>query len=91
MVGHDAPADFVASTLDRIDDGAVCVPTASRSMFGVVNEFVRLAGYAHDDADGDINLVGLAMWLADTPMSPLYKRHISPDRELAALIETSNP
>ena len=86
LVGHDAPPDFIASALDRIGDGAVCVPTASRSMLGVVNEFVRLAGYALEDADGDLDLIGLAVWLADTPMSPLYKRHVSPDRELAALI-----
>ncbi len=26
------------------------------------------------------------MWLASIPCSPLYKRHISPHRELAALI-----
>jgi len=91
MLGHDAPADFTASTLDRIGDGAVCLPTASRSTLGVVNEFVRLAGYALDDADGDLDLISLAVRLAVTPMSPLYKRHISPDREFAALIQASRP
>jgi len=88
LAAHEAPADFISTTLDQIGDSVACLPTASRSTLGVVNEFVRHAGYALEDADGDIDLVGLALWLADTPMSPLYKRHISPDRELAALIET---
>jgi hypothetical protein len=88
LAAHGAPAEFIANTLDRIGDDAVCEPTASRSTLGVVNELVRHTGYALDDAEGDIDLVGLAVWLADTPMSPLYQRHVSPDRELAALIES---
>jgi hypothetical protein len=90
LAAHDAPAEFIASALDRTSDDAVCVPTESRSTLGVVNELVRHAGYALDDAGGDIDLVGLAVWLSNTPMSPLYKRRISPDRELAALIEKSS-
>lgn len=90
LAAHEAPADFIASTLDQIGDHVACLPTASRSTLGVVNEFVRHAGYALEDAGGDIDLVGLAVWLADMPMSPLYKRHISPDRELVALIEGSS-
>ncbi|MFN3257000.1 MAG: DUF6933 domain-containing protein [Ilumatobacter sp.] len=90
LAAHDAPAEFIASALDRTSDDAVCVPTESRSTLGVVNELVRHAGYALDDAGGDIDLVGLAVWLSNTPMSPLYKRRISPDRELTALIEKSS-
>lgn len=89
LVAHGAPADFISSTLERIGDSVTCLPTASRSTLGVVNEFVRLAGYALEDAGGDVDLLGLAVWLAETPMSPLYQRHVSPDRELAALIEGS--
>lgn len=30
--------------------------------------------------------IEVALWLAETPCGPLYKRHISPDRELAAAV-----
>ena len=45
-----------------------------------MNEFILLAGEA-----GIEDLTELAMFLARTPCSPLYKRHVSPDRELRAL------
>ncbi|WP_238672841.1 hypothetical protein [Micromonospora alfalfae] len=32
------------------------------------------------------DLVDLAVRLAATPCSPLYQRHVSPDRELAAIV-----
>ena len=35
----------------------------------------------------DDDLVALSVRLAETPMSPLYKRHISPDHELKALVD----
>ena len=35
------------------------------------------------DADG---LLELSLQLAGTPLGPLYQRHVSPDRELAALV-----
>jgi hypothetical protein len=34
------------------------------------------------------DLPSLATWLARTPCSPLYRSHTSPDRALAALIDT---
>ena len=37
-------------------------------MVGVLNEYVRLAGYAHDDVGSTPNLVSLSDWLARTPM-----------------------
>jgi hypothetical protein len=58
-------------------------------MVGVLNEYGRLAGYAHDDLDSTPNLVWLSDRLAQTPMRPLYKRHGSADRELAALIASA--
>jgi Domain of unknown function (DUF6933) len=60
-----------------------CGGTASRSVVGIVNEFTYLAdAWRQDEPD----LLALAMRLAATPSGPLYKRHISPDRELAALV-----
>ena len=49
-----------------------------------MNEFSFLADHHRADFGGD--LVELSVRL-ETPCSPLYKRHISPDRELAAVIQ----
>lgn len=57
---------------------------ASRSVLGVMNEFRFLAD-ACVRLDGESNPVALSLRLAMTPCGPLYKRHVSPDRELAAL------
>ncbi len=55
-----------------------------------MNEFSYLAEFdqAHERSDG---LVALAVRLAGTPCSPLYKRHTFPDRELAALVAAQLP
>jgi hypothetical protein len=58
-------------------------PTANRSVVGVLNEFAFLADVQRGDTDG---LFELSLQLAATPLGPLYKRHVSPDRELAALV-----
>jgi len=60
-------------------------PTANRSVVGTMNDFSFLADHHRGDFAGD--LLGLSVRLAETPCSPLYKSHISPDRELAAVIE----
>jgi hypothetical protein len=59
--------------------------TANRSVVGVMNEFVYLAE-VHRRSPPD--LLDLAMRLATTPCSPLYKRHVRPDRELHALVRS---
>jgi hypothetical protein len=59
--------------------------TASRSVVGVMTEFARLAE-VHHDAEPAMDLVGLAVRLAETPCGPLYGRNVSPDRELAAAL-----
>jgi hypothetical protein len=58
-------------------------------MVGVLNEDVRLAGYAHNDLRSTPDLVWLSDWLAKTPMGLLDQRHGSADRELAALITSA--
>jgi len=50
-----------------------------------MNELKYLAD-VHAKLDGGRDLLALSMRLAETPCGPLYKRHISPDRELAALV-----
>ena len=59
--------------------------TASRSVLGIMNEFGRLAAM-YRDYRGLTDLVTLALLLSETPCGPLYKRHVSPDRELDAAI-----
>ena len=57
--------------------------TASRSVLGVMNEFAHMAD-AYRSQHEVIDLVGLSLWLAHVPCSPLYKSHITPDRALLA-------
>lgn len=59
--------------------------TANRGVVGVMTEFARLAEI-HHDAEPAMDLVGLAVRLAETPCGPLYDRNVSPDRELAAAV-----
>lgn len=59
-------------------------PTANRSVVGVMNEFGYLAESVRDGYVDD--LLGLSVRLAATPCSPLYRGHVSPDRELAAFV-----
>lgn len=61
--------------------------TASRSLLGVMNEFTFLGNVHREDHGADDDLVALSVRLAETPMSPLYKRNISPDHELKALVD----
>jgi hypothetical protein len=57
--------------------------TANRSLVGVMNEFAHLADL---DRAENHDLLRLSMRLATTPCGPLFQRHISPDRELAAFL-----
>lgn len=59
--------------------------TANRSLLGSMNEFAFLAE-AHRTQGEDTDLLELSLTLARTPCSPLYSRHVSPDREVAALL-----
>ena len=59
--------------------------TSNRSVLGVMNEISYLGG-GYRLPHGVDDLVGLSLWLAETPCGPLYGRHGSPDRELAALV-----
>lgn len=76
---------FIDAELAEMSDGQ-WAKTASRSVLGIMNEFSFLASdFRHRH---DLDPVGLALWLAQTPCGPLYGRHISPDRELAAAVES---
>jgi hypothetical protein len=49
-----------------------------------MNEFTFLAEAYRGDTPG-LDLLALGLRLAATPCGPLYRKHVSPGRELAAL------
>lgn len=64
--------------------------TANRSIVGIMNEFTYLAGTYRGDTPAP-ELLEIAMRLATTPCGPLYSKHVSPDRELDALLRRLTP
>lgn len=84
LQAHSVPRDFVEAELAEMNEVRTA-KTASRSVLGVMNEFKFLAA-VHAEHEADVDLFSLSLRLAETPCSPLYQRHISPDRELAALV-----
>lgn len=74
---------FIAAELAEMDKGQ-WTKTANRSMIGVMNEFGFLANQWRQPWDSDP--VEVALWLAETPCGPLYRRQGSPDRELATAV-----
>ena len=59
--------------------------TANRSVVGIMNELTHLASHARPQAR-PAALIDLSCWLAQTPCSPLFGRHMSPDCELRAFV-----
>lgn len=82
---HGVPDALIQAELETMRHWQLG-PTNNRSRVGSLNEFASLASHARDDYPGP-DLIGLSMWLSKVPCSPLYQRHVSPDRELAALVE----
>jgi len=75
---------FIEVEIDAMAD-ARYAKTANRSVIGSMNEFRSLAE-AYRDHRGFDDLVALAVELSETPCGPLYERHVSPDRELDAVV-----
>ena len=50
-----------------------------------MNEFTYLAN-ADRHSGRPRDLTGLSVWLSQTPCSPLYKSHTSPDRALSVVV-----
>ena len=85
---HGVSDAFIDAEISKMSE-SLCMPTASRSMVGVVNEYVRLAEHANTRRGGTPDLARLSDWLAHTPMGPLRDRSGFPDLELAALVARS--
>ncbi len=83
---HGTPQAVIAEDLRQMRERRLA-KTANRSVVGIMNEFTFLANaYRGDTPTSD--LLALAIRLAATPCGPLYSKHVSPDRELAALLRS---
>lgn len=86
LAAHATSDAVIGEELELMRDHRIG-KTANRSVVGVMNEFAYLAEvYRGDTAATD--LLALAVRLAATPCGPLYRRHVSPDRELHALLRS---
>ncbi len=86
---HGVPRTFIDAELAQAADIGL-TKTDSRSVLGVMNEFAQLASWRKETVRSDDDLVDVALELAQVPTSPLYERHVSPDRELAAQVPRSD-
>jgi hypothetical protein len=89
LAAHGTPETIIGAELQQMRSCRLA-KTANRSVVGIMNEFTHLAETYHDDTQTP-DLLGLAMRLATTPCGPLYSKHISPDRELHALVHSIRP
>jgi hypothetical protein len=85
LATHGTPATIIDAELRQMRDRRIAT-TANRSVVGIMNEFSYLADVYR--ATAGPSLLDLSLRLATTPCSPLYKKNISPDRELAALVHS---
>ncbi|GII55502.1 hypothetical protein Pth03_38910 [Planotetraspora thailandica] len=84
-----APDMIIGEELQQMRDSRLA-KTANRSVVGIMNEFTYLAETYRGGTPAP-DLLGLAIRLAATPCGPLYSKHISPDRELQALLRSITP
>jgi hypothetical protein len=82
LAAHQVSRHFIDAELAQMADCQLAT-TSNRSVLGIMNEFTHLAD-TYRAPGREPNLIDLAVRLAATPCSPLYRRHVSPDRELAA-------
>lgn len=79
------PHEVVVQEIRRMADGSYS-KTASRSLLGSMNDFVRLAGYYRADGETE-DLLALSVYMAQAPCGPLFETHTSPDRAVLALLD----
>lgn len=78
------PEEFITHEINEMGTHQL-TKTANRSVLGTMNDFAYLAE-AHTTAKDPADLTELSLHLAQTPCGPLYRSHVSPDREIAAYI-----
>ncbi len=84
LEAHHIPASVIAAEVAATRNARLAT-TVNRSLIGSMNEFAFLAD-AHRTPQEDTDLLDLSLTLSRTPCSPLYNRHVSPDREVTALL-----
>jgi hypothetical protein len=84
LAAHGASRSFIDDEVAQMDDCQLAT-TKNRSLVGVMVEFTRLVE-AYRVPHTEPDLTALALQLAKTPCGPLYNGHVSPDRELVALL-----
>ncbi|URM97410.1 hypothetical protein LUW76_25340 [Actinomadura madurae] len=84
LAAQEIPEPVIDGELEQMREHHLS-KTASRSVVGVMNEFVHLANVFRAGVL-DPDLQDLSLRLATTPCGPLYARHVRPDRELQALL-----
>ena len=89
LAAHRTPQAVIDEELRQMRDRRLA-KTANRSVVGIINEFTYLAQADRGDTPVP-DLLALAIGLATTPCGPLYSKHVSPDRELAALLRSFAP
>jgi hypothetical protein len=89
LTAHEIPDLVIDEELRQMRDHRLA-KTANRSVVGIMNEFTFLAEAYRGDTPAP-DLLALAIRLAATPCGPLYSKHVSPDRELAALLRSIAP
>jgi hypothetical protein len=82
LAAHGVPQQFIDHELAQMNQVRY-TKTSNRRVVGIMNQFTYLAeGYREHLETKD--LLTLSLRLSETPCSPLYKSHISPDRALHA-------
>ena len=85
LAAHDVNPAFV-KTEAQLMGSCGWSKTKNRSVVGIMNEFIFLSEHERHHRPA-ISLLDLSIRLASTPCGPLWSRHISPDRELRALVD----
>jgi hypothetical protein len=81
---HGVAAPFIDAELTEVDR-CLLARTNNRSVVGIMNEFAYLGDVFRHSAPA-AELQDLSLRLAETPCSPLYKRHVTPHEELLARV-----
>ena len=89
LAAHQTPDAVIGEELRQMRVRRLA-KTANRSVAGIMNEFTFLAETDRGDTPVP-DLMALAMRLATTPCGPLYSKHVTPDRELDALLRSFAP
>ena len=85
LAAHGVPEAVIEAEREHMREHRIAAMANCR-VVGVMTEFTFLADTFRAEARPD--LLGLAVRLSRTPCSPLYRSHVSPDRELAALVSS---